>query len=183
MITAVLSAVCFVGFVVIKQLEKADIYIYYMGVDSDELIFSLQISFAILLAITIIPLMFLNIKYKWMPSVMTVVIIFEVLVFMAVASLSNSADEKYYEFTSDDGQHQIIVCEWSWLLGGSGRFYERTSFCTMKSLGGYSTDDGYHPISQNQYRFEWYDDGFDFYYSYRGSDDEPYRVESIEYID
>ena len=161
-VTAVLTALCLCVFKTIEILKDRNIYIYYKGVDSDKIIYIMQNTFMFFLAVTIISLMFLNIKYKWIPAVMSVCIILLTLFFITLNSFSNSADEKYYNFTSADGKHQIVVCEWSFLLGGGGGFYERTSDWTMEHIGGYFTDDGNQPIRQNDYRIEWRSDGFDF---------------------
>ena len=74
----------------------------------------------------------------------------------------------------------IVVKETSYLLGGFGYIYEKTSDFTMTEIGLYSTDDGFLPIKNNTFEFVWYDTGFDFCYLYRCN--EEYEIEKIEYV-
>lgn len=181
-ITAILSALCFCGFKVVELLENHNIYIYFLNITSDKIWLALAIAFDILLAITIISLLFNNIKRKWIPSVISVVIIFLTMFFMLLASFSNSTDRTYYQFTSpDDTQKIIIIEESSWLLRTGGCIFQKTSFCTMSKIAGFATNE-YLVMQEGTYRFEWNDNGFDFYYPYSYSENEPYRVVKAEYI-
>ena len=88
---------------------------------------------------------------------------------------------EYYEFVSEDGAHNIIVEEDSYLLYGFGAIYEKTSPFTMKKIGSYDTDDGYRPFTGNEYYFVWNENDFELHYKFDGSSSY-YETIKIEYI-
>ncbi len=181
-IAAILTALCFCGFKIVEFLENHNIYIYCLNITSDKIWLSLAIAFDILLAITIISLLFNNIKRKWIPSLISVFILFITLISIILALFSKSDSRTYYKFTSpDDTQKVIIIEESSWLLSTGGCIFQKTSFCTMSKIAGFATNE-YLVMQEGTYRFEWNNDGFDFYYPYSYSENEPYRVVKAKYI-
>ena len=95
-------------------------------------------------------------------------------------SYAFSPSNRYFEYTSNDQKHEIVVNEKSFLLGGWGDIYEKTSFCTMKKVGEYTTDDGFCPFTNNAFYFVWNEKGFELHYDY-GSSGEEYRVVRMDY--
>ena len=87
----------------------------------------------------------------------------------ALAEYETQHEYRYFEAVSDDGKHEIIIKEGSYLLSGEGAFYERTSLITMVKVGEYSTDDGYRPFTHNRYEIEWHENCFEVIYSFNGS--------------
>ena len=68
------------------------------------------------------------------------------------------SENKYFMFKSPNGNRNLIVEEKSFLLSGSSYFYEKKFGIFIKSLDkGISTDDGYRPFSDNQYKLTWID--------------------------
>lgn len=69
---------------------------------------------------------------------------------------------EYYEYSHDD--KRIVVCEYSWLLGGFGSVYQVTPDDRMIEIGHFGTDDGYR--NQGQYDIEWEEDGVRLTYTF-----------------
>jgi hypothetical protein len=57
----------------------------------------------------------------------------------------------YTEVEGDTHGRDLVVREWSFLLAGGGTVFERDGIW-LTNLGTISTDDGYTPVSQGEYR-------------------------------
>ena len=91
-------------------------------------------------------------------------------------------DATYFEYTSDDKKHTIVVNEGSFILWGCGDIYEKTSFCTMQKVGDYTTDDGFRPFTNDAFYFVWNENDFELHHSFYGSKSKEYQVVKMEYV-
>lgn len=152
----------------IGVMDKNDISLWLFGISSEELMpilgavsgFSTLFFFSFYLS---------SQKSKHRAIIALVSIIVSVLLMTEVGfAYSRQPDYEYFEVVSDDGKHEIIIKEGSFLLLGEGAFYEKTSPITMVKVGEYSSDDGYRPFTDNRYEIEWNEDGFEVSYSFSG---------------
>lgn len=125
-------------------------------------------------------LLYKNIKYKTLVSVLTAIVSLFILSHLLFLYLL-SANGVYFEYTSDDKEHNIVVEERAFLLAGGGKIYEKTSFCTMKKVGEYTTDDGFRPFSQNAFFFIWNENDFELHHAIFWKSNEDYRIVKMKY--
>ena len=69
-------------------------------------------------------------------------------------------EPEYYEFS--DGNHTIVICERSFLLGGYADIYQVNDDSSAYLIEKFTTDDGYR--NRGNYDFEWSDDYVKIYY-------------------
>ena len=180
-IPLIFSGVLFLVYGVISFLYKSDVLLYFGRFSSIE-ITKPFLWLAVFLTISaVLVLLYKNEKYKTLVTILLIATVFLSFSYMML-TLAFSADYKYYEFTSDDKKHSIVVRECSFLLAGGGSIYEKTSEHTMKFLGSYGTDDGFRPIQMQRYYFIWNENDFEFYYDWGGDDGGGYRVVKMEYV-
>lgn len=130
----IISGVLLFIYFLLSVLEKLNIYIYWAGISTQEILPSAKILLILSLTSAFTVLMFKKIRHKALRIALAVIISVSSLVYCIMVDFSELSDSKYYEYTSDDKSHHIVVNEWSWLLAGGGRVYEKTSFCTIKRL-------------------------------------------------
>ena len=162
-------------------MESNDISLWVFGLSSDELMPALGAAsgFCVVLFFSFY-LSSKNAKHKAVIAVVSVLV--NMLVCAEAAfTYSRQPEYEYFEIVSEDKEHEIIIKEGSFLLLGEGEFYEKTSPVTMVRLGGYSTDDGYSPFSDNKYEILWNENGFEVVYSFDGSDIT--KKETVEYAE
>lgn len=145
---------------VIKVLEIMNFHLYFGIINRDILYYSILCASCTLVLISIAVFLFKNFKHKWISVIISVILSIIVVFFLLLVRFFIS-DPIYFEFTSDDGKHSIVVEEQSWFINGDGHIYEKTSFFTMKEVGQYSTDDTYRPFSNNNYYFVWNENDFE----------------------
>ena len=179
--TLVISSVFLCAYLTIRILIKFNIYIYLFGVSKQEIMPFITIPCVASLIASIAVLIYKNIGHKTLVALLTIVTSFLIFSYMLL-DYSFSPSSEYFEFTSNDKKHSIVVNEKSFLLSGGGVIYEKTSFCTMKRVGGYSTDDGFCPFSNDAFYFVWNENDFELYHSFFGSKSEEYRVVKMEYV-
>ena len=80
-----------------------------------------------------------------------------ILCFLSFNKISEKKDNKYFEFTSPDGNYTVVAEEKTELLSGTIRFYERENMLFVSHKDIFSTDDGYRPITSDRYSVEWND--------------------------
>lgn len=179
----IISGVLLFIYFLLSVLEKLNIYIYWAGISTQEILPSAKILLILSLTSAFTVLMFKKIRHKALCIALAVIISVSSLVYCIMVDFSELSDSKYYEYTSDDKSHHIVVNEWSWLLAGGGRIYEKTSFCTMKKVGDYSTDDGFRPLSEDTFYFVWNEDNFELHHAFLSSLDSKsmYKVVEMEY--
>lgn len=179
----IVSLITALIYILIKVLEKANIYLHIFGCGTQIIMPIIFLAFAVSLISGVVLFIYKNTKYKKLVSFITAVFS-TIIVLIFIFAVALSTEDKFFEFSSDDGKHQIVVKEQAVLLAGFGRVYEKTSFFTMSEIGSYTTDDGYRPFSDNYFDFAWYDDHFVLHYNYNGNDsDTKYdKSESIYYI-
>lgn len=182
MIALIINVALICIYFMITLLERANIYIYLFKCGSEEIMPIIKILCIIFLISAIAVLLYKNIKYKGLVVILTAAVSL-VALWYSLALVVFGMNGTYFEFTSDDKKHNIVVNECSFLLVGWGVIYEKTSFCTMERVGGYTTDDGYLPFTFDEYYFVWNENDFELHYEYGGGFDEGYRVVKMEYVE
>ena len=180
-ITLIVSGVLFCLYLLIRILVKFNVYIYLFKVGVEVIIPIIIMLSVTLLISTIAVLFYKNTKHKTLAVLTTTILSFLILSCLSMFFLF-TMDATYFEYTSDDKKHSIVVNEGSFLLSGYGDLYEKTSFCTMKKVGDYTTDDGFRPFTEDAFYFVWNEIDFELHYSFFGSKSEEYRVVKMEYV-
>ena len=85
------------------------------------------------------------------------------------SNFASKYSPEYYEYCHDD--KRIVVCEYSWLLGGWGTVYQVGPDDRMTQIGRFGTDDGYR--NQGEYDIKWEEDGISLTYTYDPNASEP----------
>lgn len=181
-IAALIASGVFVVFrLIILILAKFNVYLYLFGWGSEDMfpIITMLCIASLVSAVTVF--IYKNSKHKVLAGLLLTVfsLWFYYLLIMFTLFCINGT---YFEYSSDDRKHQIVARECAFLQVGWGDIYEKTSFCTMRRVGGYSTDDGFGPFSSDAFYFVWNEDNFELHHSFFGSLDEEYRVVKMEYI-
>ncbi len=182
---SIFAFVCFgvllIPYIILRVLELSDTYIYAFGTDSERMLPNIAFGLLVFGLSGVAVLVCKNAKRKKLAIILSVILIFLVLCFQAIHILhSLTKDSIYFEFISDNNEHQIIVKEDAWLLSGFGDVYEKNSDYTMKKVGHYTTDDGYRPFSNNTYYFVWNENDFELHYD-MGTGLNEYNVEKMKY--
>lgn len=179
----ILSGILLSIYLLIEVLELLNIYLYVPGIGAKEIIPFLMIPCAVFLISAVAVFSYKNCKHILLKIlvILLTVILAVVAYFYILFSFFFTPVNTYFEFTSDDQQHTIVVNEMSWLLAGGGDLYEKTSFCTMKKVGTYATDDGFCPFTNNAFYFVWNENNFELHYHVGNASG--YRVEIMEYAD
>lgn len=161
LITFIIGVASLVFYAIAILLQMMGTLLYFSGINTDTLYFTILCAGCMLVTTSIAVFLFKNFKHKWISvlisAILTVIIVF-LLIFIRTWYIS---DTDYFEVTSDDSKHDIVVREWAWLLAGGGNIYEKTSPFTMKEVGSYGTDDGYRPFKDNNYYFVWNENDFE----------------------
>ena len=129
-----------------------------------------------------------NLKRKWIRIVITLLsallsalisIVFLVEVMIYAAFMPRT----YVELLSDDEAHTIIIGEDCYLFSPfGGDVFEKTSFCTMKTLKKYEAEkDFYTPFSDGNYSVTWNDENFELFYDSDGDGEKDEKM-LIEYL-
>ena len=176
-----LSIILFIIFGVLKAiqfllqyLQKQGIYIYFSGFGTRQIIAVIIPLCVMLFIFAVAFLLYKNIPNKRWAFVWAFILTI-VMLFVALPShafmFAFGYGSPYYEYTSDDKKHEIVVQDNSFLFDGNGSIYEKTSFCTMKRVGGYSTDDGLCPFrNDKQFYFVWNENDFELHHAFFGSE-------------
>ena len=179
-IAFIISGVLLCIYILIRSLAKFDICIYFLGVGTQESMPFITMPCVAFTISAVAVLLYKNIGHKTLVTSLTIVISFLILSYMLI-DYAFAPSSKYFEYTSDDKNHQIVVNECSFLLGGWGDIYEKTSFCTMKKVGDYTTDDGFCPFTNSAFFFVWNENDFELHYDDLSTSSEKYRVVKMEY--
>ena len=75
-------------------------------------------------------------------------------------------EPRYYVYHSPDQKDTIAIEEEAFLLAGYGNVYVMENAFFMKQAGNYTTDDGYRPFMNNDFRLEWGEDEVTIIYGY-----------------
>lgn len=123
--------------------------------NSNELIIIFAAFAAICLAVSTITAIASK-QEKHMVLIKSVIRVFIIcaIVYFALTSAAFNRSCDYYEFTSPDGKYTVIAEEWSYLLGGGVKFYERINPLLVMQKESFSTDDGYRAINSGDYSVE-----------------------------
>ncbi len=178
--TFIISGVLLCVYFFIRILAKFDIYLYLLGVGTQEIMPFITIPCVALIISAVAVLLYKNLGHRILVAYLTIILSFFVFSYMLL-NYAFSPSSKYFEYTSDDKEHHIVVKECSFLLGGWGYIYEKNSFCTMKRVGGYRTDDGFCPFTKNNFFFVWNENDFELHLSYSGDSSEKDRVVKMKY--
>lgn len=179
----IFSALLIVIYFLISNLEKSGTYVYLFGFGTREILPSAQILCVALLTSALAVLIFKNIRRKALSIILTVIVSVCSLWYCTLICFSSfSLESKYYEYESDDRNHQIVVRETAGFHEVDGTIYEKTSVCTMKRVGYYDTNDRYKPFSDNEVFFVWNENNFELHYAYIKSTDPVYKVIEMAYL-
>ena len=179
-ITFIISGILFCAYLLIRILVAFNIYIYLFKVGVEVIIPIIIVLGVVLLISAMAVLFYKNTKHKTLVVLATTIFSFFTLIYLSLFFLF-TMDATYFEYTSDDKRHNIVVNEGSFLLSGYGDIYEKTSFCTMKKVGDYTTDDGFRPFTNDAFYFIWNGNDFELHHSFYGSLDEEYSVVKMKY--
>lgn len=177
-IALILSGVLFFCHDLITFLELQNIYIYISGVDAKAISPYLLIPGAFFLICAITIFLFQNCRHivlKILVILLALAVSCGAYVFITL-SLFMTSEVIYYEFTSNDQQHTIIIGEESWLKPIGCEFYEKTSFCTMKKVGKSKINELPYPLDPEAVFVVWKENSFAFHYG-----DADYQVIEMEY--
>ncbi len=178
---ALITSGIFLGiWILIKVLERINIHLYLFGVGTEEINSIITVLGVVLFISAIALLFYKNTKHKGLVVLATAIPSFLILSYLILFSLL-SMNGTYFEYTSDDKKHDIVVNECAFLLAGYGDIYEKTSFFTMKRVGRYTTDDGFCPFSNNAFYFVWNEKDFELHHAFFDKDDEKYEIVKMEY--
>ncbi len=166
----------------IKYLQKENIYIYFSGFGTHQILTIITPICVLLFIFAVAVLLYKNLRNEMWAFVLAGVMLlvaFPIHAFMFAFSYKND----YYEYTSDDKKHEIVVHDESVLFDGGGSIYEKTSFCTMKQVGGYNTDDGLCPFGNDKlFYFVWNENNFELHHAFYGSEKpHEFNVVKMEY--
>ncbi len=180
-IAFIISGVLLCVYLLIRILVKFNIYIYLFKLGIEVIIPIITVLGVALLLSAISALFYKNTKHKTLVALTATIFSFLILSCLSMFFLF-TADDTYFEYTSDDKKHCIVVNEGFFLLSGYGDIYEKTSFCTMQRVGGYITDDGFRPFTNDAFYFVWNENDFELHHSFFGSTDEEYRIVKMKYV-
>ena len=180
-VSLIISIILFCAYLFIRILIKFNTYIYLFGVSTQEIMPFITMPCVAFTMSAVAVLLYKNIGHKILVASVAVILSVFVLWYMLIG-YAFSPYSKYFEYMSDDKEHHIVVNECSFLRAGWGYIYEKTSFCTMKKVGYYSTDDGYCPFSKDAFYFVWNENDFELHFPFIGSKNEKYRVVKMEYV-
>ena len=175
----ILFAVLLGAYLLLEYLEATDVYIYLLGFGTNEIMIKLIPLYVLSLVIGVAVFLYKNISRKILATLLIIAVALAALWYLAI-SLMFASPDTYFEYTSPDNEHQIVARDMSFLLSGGGIIYEKTSFCTLKRVGGYTTDDGFCPFTHDAFYFVWNENDFELHYDYFNAEAE-YRVVKMEY--
>ena len=183
-VTLIIAGALFLLLALVEVLKKLNVYLLLFGIGTAELLPFFRISGVLLLLAGLAVWAFKSAKPKLLKGFIVFIAVVAIFAFSLVSFsvVLFSPSGRYFEFTSDDNAHKIVVREESMLLYGGGYIYEKTSFCTMQRVGVYSTDDGFLPFTVDAYYFVWHEEGFDLHHGFYGKDDKEYKVVKMGYI-
>ncbi|MBQ8783596.1 MAG: hypothetical protein IJZ57_07485 [Clostridia bacterium] len=180
LVTFIIGVITIALYAIVKVLQTMGTLLYFSGINTDTLYFTILCAGCMLVLASISVFLFKNFKHKWISvlisAILTVIIVF-IMFFIRVWYIS---DIDYFEFTSDDGEHSIMIMENSFLHGGSGMVYEKTSDFTMKKVGNYSFNHVASPVNNNNFFLVWNEDNFELHF--KGNRSGEYDVIIMEYV-
>ena len=165
-IALIISGIFFLLIGVIKFLELQEIYIYISGVTTPKIIPNLLVPGAFFLICGTAIYFYVNCKH----IVLKILVILLALALAVAAyyyvifSLFFTPFVTCYEFTSDDQQHTIIICEESWLRGRGCKVYKKTSFCTVAKIDSIREQEIPYPLNPDKLSVVWNEDNFEVHY-------------------
>lgn len=177
-ISGICFAVTLAVYTVISIFENNGIILIFGNMISNDILCICLSLMCTLFGVTLTLLMFSFNKTKLL-GVLTLGLLVPLCVIMSLIPLYLQPEQDSITLTSPDDKHEIVIIEYSFLLGCSGRFYEKTSSCTMELIGGYLTDDGFCILEIDGYEINWQQDGFEFEYNFGNN---TYKTESVKYL-
>lgn len=181
-LTAFIASITLIGFRhIINKLEDMNYYFCFGRLNTERIYFIILCIGTALLLCSIVWLMFKNIKWKWISILISLVLALIIIWYLGLSSWSmNITDTEFLEFTSSDGEHSIMIMEKSFLHGGNGMVYEKTSDFTMKKVGNYSFNHVASPVNNNNFFLVWNEDNFELHFESNRSGE--YDVIIMEYV-
>lgn len=120
---ALSMSIVFLGmWILIKTLESFNIYLYSFGIGTKEIKPIIILIAIALLISSIAVLLFKNSKHKVLLVITTTILSILIFPYLLIIPLF-STNSTYFEYTSDDDKHDIVVEECAFLLAGYGDIY------------------------------------------------------------
>lgn len=147
-----------VSYLVLKILLANGINFYFEAFSSDDICNHLRIVLVILFPVTVGCLLFGFLKSVWV-NVLASLILGFVSFIIACGVLFGTPNHIYYEYTSPDGQHELVFQENIYFMVFDVDVYEKTSDNVMRRIGS-SSEENFYPYDLSQYEVEWKQEGF-----------------------
>lgn len=181
-LVAFIIGVVMIGFWhIVNKLEEMNYYFCFGTLNTERLYFIIFCIGTAFLICSLAWLMFKNIKWKWVSILISVVLALFAVWYLGLMSWSmNISDTEFLKFTSADGEHSIMIMENSFLHGGIGDVFEKTSNITMKKVGDYSFNHVFNPVNKGEFFFVWNEENFELHY--KAYDSGEYKVLEMEYV-
>lgn len=158
---------CAVG---ILQLERSDYVVYLGGPIGQEhvraILMAVSTAGNVLGYACLIPPLFNGLQPKAQRiAIKSLVIVVQTIasiicLLLTALGLLLSASYEYHGFESPMTGERVVVVEYSFLLIGSATVYQEDAWPVYKRIHYYLTDDGWTPISRDEYVITWEDDSF-----------------------
>ena len=181
-VATLITGIIFIGlWYIVDKLEGLNYY-FCIGTLNIELIYFIILCLGFALVIcSVALLLFKNLKRKWIAFLIAAILVSITVPYLSLTLWSyNIMGNQLVEITSDDGKHNIVIVENSFLHGGSGHIFEKTSAFTMRKIGNYSTNHTFNPVKKGEYFIEWNEN--DFVLHYNGHSSDAYEILKTEYL-
>lgn len=181
-VATLIAGIIFIGLWYIVDKLEAMNYYFCIGTLNTELIYFIILCLGFALVIcSVALLLFKNLKRKWIAFLIAAILVSITVPYLSLTLWSyNIMGNQFVEITSDDGKHNIVIVENSFLHGGSGHIFEKTSAFTMQKIGNYSTNHTFNPVNKGEYFIEWNENYFVLHYNGHSSD--AYEILKTEYL-
>lgn len=162
----------------ILQLERSDYIVYLGGPIGQEHVRAMLIALSavgnVLGYACLIPPLFNGLQPRGLRvTVKSLVIVGQTIasilgLLLTTLGLLLSASNEYHGFESPITGERVVVVEYSFLFIGSATVYQEDAWPVYKRIHSYLTDDGWTPISRDQYTITWHEDSFTLQFEFEG---------------
>lgn len=181
-IVSIITSIVLIGFwYIVHELESMNYYFCFGTLNPEIIYFIILCIGTALLLSSIVCLIFKKIKRKWISVPFAVFLALFTVWYLGLSFWSSCiTGTELSEFTSPNQKHNLIVMETSYLHGGRGQVFEKTSGFTMKKIGDYSFNHVFNPVNEGEFDLMWSEDSFELHY--KGNHSGEYEILKMEYI-